>query len=481
MNLMPRVRSHSLLLLLCAGLPAPAQQRSQSMEAGEFAQSFRAAYVSYQAGQYAEASAKLEQLEAIMPRSFEVHELLGLAYAAQALDARAVQQLEQATALRPQSAEAQNNLATSLMRSGKAAEAEAAWRQALALEPGDYSASRNLARLYLQRGKINAALPFLTAAQKARPAAKDNNYDLSLAYLLTRQLDAARTLVESLLREDNSGELHGLLGRVNEEQGRYVDAANEFAAAAHLDPSEDNLFAWASELLLHRAYSAAIAVFQQGTARYPESPRLWVGLGMSYYSRTNYEPAVQALLKAADLNAQDPRCYFFLSKAYLSSPGQAEEVIARFHHYAEVKPKDAMAQFYYAMSLWKGRRQNPAEIDLAQVEALLKNATALDPSNADIHLQLGILYNDRQQEAESLFEYRAALRLNPDLAEAHFRLGRYYVHAGESRQAQVELDRFKQLQQQHQAAVDKERAEVQQFVIATQSAPAAQIQLPLQP
>ncbi len=481
MNLIPRVRYDSLILLFFAALSATAQQKSQLPDADAFTQSFRAAYVSYQGGQYADASAKLEQLEAAMPGSFEVHELLGLAYAAQALDARAIQQLQQAAALHPQSAAAQNNLATSLMRSGRASEAEAAWHQALALAPGDYNASRNLAKLYLVQGKIDAALPFLIAARQARSAAKENNYDLALAYLLTKQLDSARTLVDSLLREDNSGELHGLLGRVNEEQGRYVEAANEFASAAHLDPSEDNLFAWASELLLHRAYEAAITVFQQGTTRYPQSPRLWVGLGMSYYSRTDYEPAVHALLQAADLNAQDPRCYFFLSKAYLSSPAQAEQVIARFHHYAEVKPTDAMAQFYYAMSLWKGRRQNPAEIDLAQVELLLKHASTLDPSNADIHLQLGILYNDRQQKAKSLPEYCEALRLNPDLAEAHFRLGRYYVHAGKSKQAQVELERFKELQAQHQAVFDKELADVQQFVIATQSAPAPRAQLPPQP
>ena len=478
---MLRVRLNTPILLLFAGLSVNAQQKSQTADVNEFAQSFRAAYASYQGGRYADASAKLEQLEAAMPGSFEVHELLGLTYAAQALDGKAVQQLQQAAALHPQSAAAQNNLATSLMRSGKPSEADAVWRRALALEPGDYSASRNLAKLYLQQGKINTALPFLVTARQARPAEKENNYDLALAYLLTKQLDSAKMLLESLLGEDNSGELHGLLGRVDEEQGKYLEAANEFASAAHLDPSEDNLFAWASELLLHRAYEAAIAVFQQGTTRYPQSPRLWVGLGMSYYSRTDYEPAIQALMQAADLNAQDPRCYFFLSKAYLSSPGQAEQVITRFQRYAEVKPTDGMAQFYYAMSLWKGRRLSPSEIDFAKVEMMLKRASTLDPSNAEIHLELGILYNDQQQESKALPEYREALRLNPDLAEAHFRLGRYYVHAGESKQAQAELERFKQLQDKHQAAVDKKLADVQQFVIATQPAPPPQAQLPTPP
>jgi hypothetical protein len=56
--------------------------------------------------------------------------------------------------------------------------------------------------------------------------------------------------------------------------------------------------------------------------------------------------------------------------------------------------------------------------------------------------------------------------LNQNLPDAHYRLGQYYVHAGDRTRAQAEFDRFKSLQAQHQAAIDKERAEVQQFVVS---------------
>ena len=109
-------------------------------------------------------------------------------------------------------------------------------------------------------------------------------------------------------------------------------------------------------MLLHRTYEPAIAIFQQGVQRYPNSPRLLIGLGLSLYSRGKYDDAVKALIAAADLNPADPRCYIFLSKAYDSSPTQADEVIQRFRRYAELKPDNALAQYYYAMSLWKGKR-----------------------------------------------------------------------------------------------------------------------------
>ena len=162
-----------------------------------------------------------------------------------------------------------------------------------------------------------------------------------------------------------------------------------------------------------------------------------------------------------------PRCYLFLSKAYLSSPSQAEQVIIRFRKYHELEPTNALAAFYYAVSLWKGRRVDSPDIDYKTVEALLQRSIALDPANPDAHLQLGILLTDQHLYEQSLPQYQAALRLNPNLADAHFRLGRYYLHAGEKDKAESEFSIFKKLEAEHQAEVDKERAEVQQFVVAT--------------
>ena len=176
--------------------------------------------------------------------------------------------------------------------------------------------------------------------------------------------------VESLLEQKNTGELHNLLGQIEEKDGKYLAAVNEFEIAAHMDPSEQNLFDWGSEFLLHRTYEPAIDVFQQGTQRYPNSPRLLIGLGMALYSRGKYDEAVKALLAAADLDPSDPRCYLFLSKAYDSSPSQAEEVIQAIPPLSELQPSNALAQYYYAMSLWKGKRAEDSSLDLQTIEAL---------------------------------------------------------------------------------------------------------------
>ncbi len=180
---------------------------------------------------------------------------------------------------------------------------------------------------------------------------------------------------------------------------------------------------------------------------------------------------MKALLTAADLNPSDPRCYLFLSKAYDSSPSQADEVIQRFQRYAELEPNNALAQYYYAMSLWKGKRAEGSSLDPQEIESLLKKSIALDGSIPEAHMQLGNLYADQHQFERSIPEYVRALELNPNLPDAHYRLGTDYVHMGQKDRAQAEFAVYQKLRAQHMAEIDKERAEVQQFVYSSKTTP----------
>lgn len=434
---------------------------------------YQSAVALYDAGHYAEASVQLEQLLPYAPNSFEIHELLGLAYASQSQDAKAIDHLQTAVRVKPDSAEAHTNLAASLVHAGKTELAGEQFRKALELEPHNYDANHNLGEFYIQSGKLAEARPLLEEAEKINPSSYDNSYDLAQADFLTGHLNDARQVVRAALAQKSTGELHNLLGHIEEKDGQYLAAVNEFQAAAHLDPSEDNLFDWGSELLLHRTYEPAIDVFQQAILRYPGSPRLQIGLGMSLYSRGKYDDAIKALLAAADLNPSDARCYLFLSKAYDSSPTQAEAVIQRFHRYAELEPNNALAQYYYAMSVWKGKRVEDANLDIQSIESLLQKSVALDDRLPEAHVQLGNLYADRREYDKSIPQYVRALELNPNLPDAHYRLGQDYVHIGQKDRAQAEFDVYQKLRAQHLAEVDKERAEVQQFVVSSQSAPSA--------
>jgi tetratricopeptide (TPR) repeat protein len=84
---------------------------------------------------------------------------------------------------------------------------------------------------------------------------------------------------------------------------------------------------------------------------------------------------------------------------------------------------------------------------------------------------MGNLYADQHEYAKSVPEYVRALELNPNLPDAHYRLGTDYVHLGQKSRAQSEFDIYQNLRAQHLAEIDKERAEVQQFVYSSMVPP----------
>jgi tetratricopeptide (TPR) repeat protein len=462
-----------LSLLACPSLVAARGEQTQGQDRQGLDRDFQAAVSEYDSGQYAQAAVQLERILRQAPESFEVHELLGLVYSAQSEDAKANPHLEKAVRLKPDSAAARTNLAANLARMGKLELAEAEFKKAIKLEPRNFDANHNLGELYARAGKVTAAAPFLEQAHRIDPSSYDNGYDLALAYVLTGRIGDARQLVQDLLKKKNTAELHNLLGEIEEKDGKFVPAANEYEAAAHMDPSESNLFDWGSELLIHRTLGPAIEVFQQATERYPSSTRLVIGLGMALYSRGNYDEAVKALLRAADLNPSDPGGYLFLSKAYDSSPSQADEVVQRFRRFAELQPQNPRASYYYAMSLWKGKRAQDSGLDPQQIEALLKKAIALDPKFGEARLQLGNLYSDQNKYAEAIPEYERALELSPDLADIHYRLGQAYVHTGQKDRAQQQFQVYQQLRAEHLAEIDKQRADIRQFVYSAKDGPSA--------
>ena len=427
-------------------------------------QLFQSAVSAYESGRYADAVPPLEKLVGLAPGTFEVQELLGLVYTAQSQDTKGNEHLAKAVRIRPNDAAARSNLAASYAKLGKMDLALEQFSKAVELAPDNYDSNHNLGEAYVRTGDIAKAVPYLEKAQRITPSSYDNGYDLSLAYLVAGRLSDARSSVQSLLKIKDTGELHNLLAQIEEKDGNYIAAVNQFEAAAHIEPSESNLFDWAGELMVHRTLDPAVEVFRQATDRYPNSPRLMVGLGMAYYARGNYDDAVKALLRGADLNPSDPRVYKFLSRAYDSSPSQANEVIERFRRFAELQPNNGMALYYYAMSLWKGKRAQDPDFDPRQIESLLKRAIAADPKIAEAHLQLGNLNADQSKFAEAIPEYQRALELKSDLADAHYRLAQSYVRTGQKDKAQEQFQVYQQLRAQHLADLDKQRADIRQFV-----------------
>jgi tetratricopeptide (TPR) repeat protein len=302
------------------------------------------------------------------------------------------------------------------------------------------------------------------------------------------------SLCDSVAHDPKNARLHHQLADVEEKLGHPLEAVREYQRAAELDPSEPYLFDWGTELLTHRALEPATEVFTSGNRLFPKSARMLIALGVSWYARGAYDQAARCLASASDLEPANPAPYLFLGKIQSAGAGAdaslAETAQEKFARFAELQPDNALANYYYAVSLWN-RSQSAADgASDAQrnserserVESLLQKAVHLDPKLSGAYLQLGILYAQRADYQQAIAAYRKAIEVNRDdvssehsspdadetLAQAHYRLAQAYVRTGDKTRAQEELQLHEQLAKKTKEDAERERREIQDFVITLQ-------------
>jgi len=346
---------------------------------------------------------------------------------------------------------------------------EKSLREAVKHQPEGFDANHQLGRLLVAEGKAREGLPYLERASRLNPGDDENAYELALALANSGDYERARTDVRALLAlQIKSGqekaEAHHLLGEVDEKLGNPLEAVQEYQRAAELNSSESNLFDWGAELLMHRAVEPALEVFTKGNRLYPRSVRMLAGLGASWYVHGSYDQAAQRLCEASDLDPNDPSPYFLMGKMQAVEPTQSEAIVEKLGRFVRLQPQNALANYYYAVGLWK-RRKSPEDVaDLAQVKSLLENAVHLDPKLGPAYLQLGVLYSERKDFSNAIAAYRLAIEATPRLEEAHFRLAQAYRQNGETANAQAELQVYAQISKEKAEETEHQRHEVQQFV-----------------
>jgi len=350
----------------------------------------------------------------------------------------------------------------------KAAEASATegeLKAAVTRSPESFEANRRLGAFYLHSREYNLAITPLEAAYKSDPHDSANADDLALAYVRGGDPAKAREEIQRMLSLTDSADLHRLLGDVEEKTGDSLGAVREYETAARKDPSEDNYFAWGTELLLHRAAEPAVEVFTKGSSTHPDSARMLAGLGAALFATGSYVQAAQRLCAASDLMPADASLYVFFGEMETATPTPLPCGDERLERFVREQPTNPLANYYYAMALLKQERAGGKLSNPQQPEDLLEKAVSINPKFGKAFLELGNLYISREDVSKAIDAYQEATAASPELSEAHYRLGLAYKRAGDNEKARQEFQEYEKAKETEAAAEEQQRRELQQFLI----------------
>jgi Tfp pilus assembly protein PilF len=108
-----------------------------------------------------------------------------------------------------------------------------------------------------------------------------------------------------------------------------------------------------------------------------------------------------------------------------------------------------------------------------KIQGLLTKTVTLDPKCGDGYLQLGNLQSSEQDYHGAIDFYEKAIKANPQLSEAHYRLAMAYDRVGDKVKARQEFQIHDEIEKKQAELIDRQRREVKQFVVTTSEKPAS--------
>jgi tetratricopeptide (TPR) repeat protein len=433
--------------------------RNISVAAGDQAKLKRALDV-YDAGDLRSAEPMLTDLATRYPRSYEANEALGSLYAETDRNELAVRYLRRACSIAPREGIAHANLGAAYLKSNNAGAAIPELRLALRDDPENAATLGNLGQALMLSAKPLEAAKAFAAASAHDPADAELTYNLALALYESGGLrDAATTLGRVSPTTDQTEEL---AGDIAEKLGDYKQAIEHYQAAAHLNPSDANLYALTVELMRHWTWDEAVKLAAFGASRYPKSTHFEVAEGIAEYGGQHY---AEAVVTFSTLLQSDPDNAMYADLLGRSCSAIADDASAQclgLAEFAHHHPENAQAATYAAVSLL---HRPAAEQDQVEVKRLLDQAIAANPRLPEAWYQMAVLEQAGLQWKESATALDKAIALRPTYPEAHYRLSRAYAHLGMKDEAQREISLQQKYSQQAKDSLNAHLQEVVTFLV----------------
>ena len=295
--------------------------------------------------------------------------------------------------------------------------------------PEELALHQRVAELLISHEKYSESIEELNRAVELNPQRADLQFDLALAQFRAGRPSDALESAEKCKELGDSADLEDLLGDIEESRGDNLAAVKSYQAAVALAPNEEKYrLSLAVELIRHNSFEPARVALKQAEELQPESWRVQLALGMVEHFGGTDDAATKYLLRAAELAPQPEEALQYLGDIQMdraSAPALA--ALAKLCQYADNQPKDGYMAYYCGAVLFRREYVTGDKTHTEEILRRLHTSIALLPKNdAAPHCQLGKAYRWLERWPEALRESEVCARLDPESADAHYRLAQIY-------------------------------------------------------
>lgn len=387
-------------------------------------------------GQYREAAIQFSNAIQVDSNFAQGHFQLAQTYLKLQDWNRAYQELSRSLELDPQNYQAHLDTANLLIAAKDVKQAKEHVDLLLEKEPNNPHVHMAAANLLSIQNDIPGALAETQKSIQLDGSDPDSYLNLGLLQMKGGQLDAAEASFKKAV-DLNPKLTNSLLalGAFYQARGRFPDADQQFRAAIQNDPKNPEPRAAVAKLLmLEGKRSEAEQFLKQVKQDLPDNSVAYRMLGDFYFATGDLKKATDeyaSLYQAhpKDLQVKKNYVQLLIVSNQLDQARKLNDEILKDHP----NENDAM-DFRGQIQLRDGHPNDALQS--------LQAALTKDPENGVIHDHLGSAYNQLGDLARAEDEWRSAVRLRPDLLDAHRALAAVDLRKGDSAALEQSADRI---------------------------------------
>jgi tetratricopeptide (TPR) repeat protein len=338
--------------------------------------------------------------------------------------------LEQTVAKAPDFAGAWNALTQISFAENNADKASEYIGKVLAVDPNNHDALLNHARVTLSKRDFKAAITEIQKLTDKFPRDSQSQYQLALAQLGNNEnIPALASLDKAISLNPNNIDAVLLRCRIQISKGDLDNAIPELNRIVRRYPQIAQAhYLLAAGYRQRRANDDAIAVYENMTKLFPKDPQPFQLLGSIYAQAKNEAAARQAYEKALKINSDFlPAIDDLIELDILAK--QYDAAFKRVAGYIEKYPTKPMPRLLQA-KVYFAQQKN------AEAETSVKKAIELDPEFYIAHRTLADFYVRSKQTDQAISTLQAMIQKNSKDVASLVQLGMLYESKDDYKQAQ---------------------------------------------
>lgn len=309
------------------------------------------------------------------------------------------------------------------------------FRQILRKDPQSFQALNGLGIVQTQMGDYARAVQVYEKALAIAPSSFPLLLNIGICYFkVGKFFDAARYLKQAVAAQPPNFQARSLLAMSYYAGGDFKRASIQFKKLIAIKPGNQTLqYLLAQSYLRSGSYNEFLNYFQQVLKQSPNSVALHMLMGEANDGLDRTSEAIKQFQIAASLAPNQPDVHFGLGYLYWKNH-EYDKATAQFRREIQAKGSVAKSKAYLGDIALREDRN-------AQARTLLEEAMRSYLKIRIAYYDLGILDIREKKYDQAIVEFRNAIKMEPNRADAHYRLAEVYRAQGNEKLAQQELNK----------------------------------------